>query len=82
MGPVEEITSTYVVLKLWDWRRLILPLSYFMEKPFQNWTREGAALIASSSSLGLFRPHRRAAAQSGGDRRRLALWDRQVVNVQ
>jgi small-conductance mechanosensitive channel len=44
-GNVEEITSTYVVIKIWDWRRLILPLSYFIEKPFQNWTREGAALI-------------------------------------
>lgn len=44
-GKVEEITSTYVVVKIWDWRRLILPLSYFIEKPFQNWTREGASLI-------------------------------------
>ena len=44
-GNVEEITSTYVVIKIWDWRRLILPLSYFIEQPFQNWTREGAALI-------------------------------------
>lgn len=44
-GNVEEITSTYVVVKIWDWRRLILPLSYFIEQPFQNWTREGAALI-------------------------------------
>lgn len=46
-GNVEEITSTYVVVKLWDWRRLILPLNYFMEKPFQNWTREGASLIGT-----------------------------------
>lgn len=46
-GTVEEITSTYVVVKIWDLRRLIVPLSYFMEKPFQNWTREGAALIGN-----------------------------------
>lgn len=46
-GNVEEITSTYVVIRLWDWRRLILPLSYFIEKPFQNWTRENAALIGT-----------------------------------
>lgn len=46
-GNVEEITSTYVVVKIWDWRRLILPLSYFIEQPFQNWTREGAALIGA-----------------------------------
>ncbi|MHB1206900.1 MAG: mechanosensitive ion channel family protein [Rhodospirillaceae bacterium] len=37
-GEIEEITSTYVVIKLWDLRRQIIPLSYFMEKPFQNWT--------------------------------------------
>jgi small-conductance mechanosensitive channel len=46
-GTVEEITSTYVVLKLWDWRRMIVPLTYFIEKPFQNWTRENSALIGS-----------------------------------
>lgn len=46
-GWIEEITSTYVVIKLWDWRRLIVPLSQFIEKPFQNWTREGAAIIGA-----------------------------------
>jgi small-conductance mechanosensitive channel len=44
-GTIEEITSTYVVVRIWDLRRLIVPLSYFIEKPFQNWTRETAALI-------------------------------------
>ncbi len=43
-GVIEEITSTYVVVRIWDLRRLIVPLSYFIEKPFQNWTRENAAL--------------------------------------
>lgn len=47
-GTIEEITSTYVVVRLWDWRRLIVPLSYFIEKPFQNWTRETASLIGSA----------------------------------
>ena len=47
-GTVEEITSTYVVVKLWDWRRMILPLTYFIQKPFQNWTRETARLIGSA----------------------------------
>jgi small-conductance mechanosensitive channel len=46
-GTVEEIQTTYVVLRLWDWRRLVVPLSYFMEKPFQNWTRESASLIGT-----------------------------------
>ena len=46
-GNIEEITATYVVVKLWDWRRMIVPLSYFIEKPFQNWTRESSALIGN-----------------------------------
>ena len=46
-GTIEEITTTYVVIKLWDWRRMVVPLSYFIEKPFQNWTRETSALIGS-----------------------------------
>jgi small-conductance mechanosensitive channel len=46
-GVVEEITTTYVIVKLWDWRRMDLPLSYFIEKPFQNWTRETSALIGA-----------------------------------
>jgi small-conductance mechanosensitive channel len=46
-GNVEEITSSYVVIRLWDWRRLIVPLSYFIERPFQNWTRESSALIGT-----------------------------------
>ena len=46
-GRVEEITSTYVVLRLWDMRRMIVPLTYFIEKPFQNWTRESSSLIGA-----------------------------------
>ncbi|MGA0546135.1 mechanosensitive ion channel family protein [Brevundimonas sp. VNH65] len=47
-GNVEEITATYVVVRLWDWRRMVLPLSYFITKPFQNWTRENARLIGTA----------------------------------
>lgn len=46
-GWVEEIGLTYVVVRLWDWRRLVLPVSYFVEKPFQNWTRESASILGS-----------------------------------
>ncbi|WP_341249182.1 mechanosensitive ion channel family protein [Cupriavidus pauculus] len=46
-GRVEEITSTYVVLKIWDERRLIIPLQYFIEKPFQNWTRNSAQIMGA-----------------------------------
>ncbi len=47
-GTIEEITSTYVVVRIWDLRRMIVPLTYFIEKPFQNWTREGSELIGSA----------------------------------
>src|SRR3979411_725410 len=44
-GWIEEITTTFVVVRIWDLRRLILPISYFIEKPFQNWTRKSADLL-------------------------------------
>lgn len=46
-GWIEEITLTYVVIRIWDLRRLIVPISYFIEKPFQNWTRTSARLLGS-----------------------------------
>jgi small-conductance mechanosensitive channel len=46
-GRVEEITGTYIVIRIWDDRRLIVPLQYFIENPFQNWTRKTSNLIGS-----------------------------------
>jgi small-conductance mechanosensitive channel len=46
-GTIEEITLTYVVVKIWDLRRIILPITYFLEKPFQNWTRTSSELIGA-----------------------------------
>jgi small-conductance mechanosensitive channel len=46
-GWIEEIRTTYVVVRSWDQRRLMLPLSYFIEKPFENWTRRTADLLAT-----------------------------------
>lgn len=46
-GRVEEITLTYVVLQVWDQRRLILPINYFIEKPFQNWTRTSSEMMGT-----------------------------------
>lgn len=43
-GKIEEINLTYVVVQIWDQRRLVLPINYFIEKPFQNWTRTTAAI--------------------------------------
>jgi small-conductance mechanosensitive channel len=46
-GRIEEITLTYVVVRLWDLRRLVVPISYFIEQPFQNWTRASADLLGA-----------------------------------
>ena len=46
-GRIEEITFTYVVVRIWDQRRLIVPINYFIEKPFQNWTRSSADLLGT-----------------------------------
>ncbi|MEO8152419.1 MAG: mechanosensitive ion channel domain-containing protein [Rhizobacter sp.] len=46
-GRVEEITGSYVVMRLWDQRRLIVPLQWFIENPFENWTRQSAELLGS-----------------------------------
>jgi small-conductance mechanosensitive channel len=48
-GRIEEIRMTYVVVRIWDERRLVVPLSYFMEKPFQNWTRTTADILGAVS---------------------------------
>jgi small-conductance mechanosensitive channel len=46
-GEIEEINLTYAVLRLWDKRRLVLPITYFLEKPFQNWTRSATDLVGA-----------------------------------
>lgn len=82
-GWVEDIASTYVVIRLWDWRRMVVPLSYFIEKPFQNWTRDTASLI------GVIALHVDYRADVPRIRRWLEeavkeskLWDGEVVNLQ
>ncbi len=46
-GWIEEIGTTYVVVRIWDLRRLVVPLSYFIEQPFQNWTRRTTNLLGT-----------------------------------
>ena len=46
-GWIEEVGTMYVVVRIWDLRRLVLPLSYFLDHPFQNWTRTSAELLGS-----------------------------------
>ncbi|WP_285905389.1 mechanosensitive ion channel family protein [Pseudodesulfovibrio pelocollis] len=44
-GRIEEVTFTYVVVRIWDMRRLVVPITYFLETPFQNWTRKSAEIL-------------------------------------
>jgi small-conductance mechanosensitive channel len=46
-GRIEEITGTYVVVAIWDQRRLIVPLQWFIEHPFQNWTRQSSEIMGT-----------------------------------
>ena len=47
-GRIEEITSTYVVVRIWDERRMVVPLAWFIENPFQNWTRRSAQMLGTA----------------------------------
>jgi small-conductance mechanosensitive channel len=82
-GNVEEITFTYVVIRLWDLRRLIVPISYFMEKPFQNWSRISGELIGT---VLLYVDHTTPVAVVRKKLNEIAtqsrLWNRKVVNLQ
>jgi len=46
-GWVEEITATYVVVRIWNWQRMVVPLAWLLEQPFQNWTRDSSELIGT-----------------------------------
>ncbi len=82
-GRIEEITLTYVVVKIWDERRLVLPVNYFLEKPFQNWTRSSADIIGTifitvdySFPVEALRRALPAMIQDNPD------WDKRMWNVQ
>ncbi|KAG1271127.1 hypothetical protein G6F66_013646 [Rhizopus arrhizus] len=47
-GRIEEIGSSYVVVRIWDERRMVVPLTWFIENPFQNWTRRSADLLGTA----------------------------------
>lgn len=82
-GTVEEITSTYVVLKLWDWRRYVVPLSYFFDTPFENWTRSSANIIGTVFLyLDYTAPVGRIRTKLEEIVKQSKLWDGKVVNLQ
>jgi small-conductance mechanosensitive channel len=82
-GRIEEITLTYVVVVIWDWRRLVLPISYFIEQPFQNWTRISADIIGSVFFyLDYNVPLEALRAEMQRILNNSPLWDRKVASLQ
>jgi small-conductance mechanosensitive channel len=82
-GVIEKITGTYVVVRIWDDRRLIVPLQYWIEKPFQNWTRTSAELTGTvylwvdySMPLAPLREALQRACEAS------ELWDRRLALLQ
>ncbi len=82
-GRIEEITLTYVVVKIWDQRRLVVPSTYFFEKPFQNWTRSSAEILGT---VFLYTDYRVSFDALRKELTRLlestALWDKRVNVLQ
>jgi small-conductance mechanosensitive channel len=82
-GRIEEITLTYVVVRIWDLRRLIVPINYFIEKPFQNWTRVSANLLGT---VFLYTDYRMPVDELRGELERILdstdLWDGKVRGLQ
>jgi len=83
-GIVEEITLTYVVMRLWDQRRMVIPMNYFLEKPFQNWSKGGNSLMATAlvrtrytADIEAFRQELRRTLESDAK----PLWDGKVPNL-
>ncbi|WP_083672211.1 mechanosensitive ion channel family protein [Sphingomonas montana] len=82
-GRIEEIRLTYVVIRIWDDRRLVVPVSRFLEQPFQNWTRESAQLLGNivlyldpTADIARLRAHLATVMD------RMPLWDRRFHNLQ
>jgi small-conductance mechanosensitive channel len=82
-GRVEEINSAYVVVRIWDLRRLIVPLSYFIENSFQNWTRESSDILGTAF---LYVDYSIPVEELRAELRRIAetspLWDKKVCGLQ
>ncbi len=82
-GRVEEITLTYVVVRIWDERRLILPTTYFIEKPFQNWTKTTSEILGT---VFLYTDYNIDFDSLRDELTRLLenneLWDKKVNNIQ
>jgi len=83
-GRIEEITFTYVVVRIWDLRRLVVPITYFLDTPFQNWTRRSAEILGPvflhvdyATPLGPLREELLRLCQGAGD-----LWNGKTCVLQ
>ena len=82
-GRVEEIGATHVVVRIWDDRRLILPVAYFLTEPFQNWTRVTADLLGQVTVEADYRtPIDAVRAEAGRIVEASPHWDRRFWNLQ
>jgi small-conductance mechanosensitive channel len=82
-GNVEEINATYVVIRLWDLRRMVVPLKFFLDQPFQNWTRQSANLLGTVMLYLDYRaPIARIREKFEALVRASKLWDGKVCAVQ
>ncbi|MFC2080582.1 mechanosensitive ion channel family protein [Bacteroidota bacterium] len=82
-GWIEEITLTYVVVRIWDKRRMILPTTYFIETPFQNWTRVSADILGSVFIYADYRvPVDNIREELGNILKECELWDGKIQNLQ
>src|SRR4030095_548351 len=82
-GQIEEITLTYVIVRTWDLRRLVFPITYFVEKPFQNWSRVSTDLLGT---VILYLDYQVPMAELREELKRLIennpKWDRKVCGLQ
>ncbi len=82
-GRIEEITLTYVVVKIWDQRRLVVPITYFIDKPFQNWTRTTAEIIGTIYIYADYTiPVEAIRTELGHILEQSSLWDKRVCALQ
>lgn len=82
-GWIEELTLTYVVVRIWDQRRLIVPITFFIEKPFQNWTRKTAELLGT---VFIYADYRAPIDELRRELQRIvaetSLWDKRIAKIQ
>jgi small-conductance mechanosensitive channel len=83
-GNVEEINLTFVIVKIWDGRRMVLPMTYFMEKPFQNWNKGDVGQLAYftlqvdfTADVDAFRKELKRVLETEGK----ALWDGKTQSI-